>query len=153
MEGTRFNRRPWGPSQTAHEYKVNFVGRSVPCTARMRCRKREACGRVHLPLAWRWERMSDCAAEFTSILPGPGRSIAEIPCHAMNMLIHMLLCAYLPGLFQSSDLQPLDGTCVKVESRRSCGRALLFLAGRFRRAGGRLTLGGIFTLRGGRYCQ
>ena len=54
------------------------------------------------------------------------------------MIIHMLLCAYLPSIFQSN-YQVLPETFVMVESCRTCGRAFLSLAGRFSRALGRLT--------------
>ena len=63
----------------------------------------------------------------------------------------MLLCAQLPTFFQS-DVRPLPEKCVKVESCRACGRALLSLGGRHTLGGGRLTLGGgTLTLGGGMF--
>ena len=66
----------------------------------------------------------------------------------------MLLYAPLLTFFQSG-VRPLPEKCVKVESCRACGRALLSLRGRRTLGGGWLTLGrgGMLTLGGGVFSQ
>ena len=65
----------------------------------------------------------------------------------------MLLYAHLPTFFQSG-VRPLPEKCVRVESCRACGRALLCQGGRRTLGGGKLTLeGGRLTLGDGVFSQ